>query len=452
MTSLLNCAWNNYNIIYKLKYEREKIKQKNEIIRNIEMIKRRQKIEAQERNNAELLRFKSSKLYNNRKLNKFLKELGNKIYKEEELRNFNIYNKFTKTGYILSTYKMIDDLLSDDFRKILKNMKKVDVTKPEEEIQDLIDKALMKKQHQNSIKENSNTNNNININNNNSNTINYNNMNNNMNYNSNKKIINFNINNTKTSSLIMKESTTINNKNEINSFSQVKSQIASLKKRINKRSDKLIRRLIENSSRKFSTSCEVSTKNFKNTISLNSYFEHSNRKNHKLMDRTKIEDRNNFLKIYKIKSTNNSVIPKINSLTSCYRSSYSKEKVEKFNIDKDSFNKTLIKKKSFLDRYSSREFNFLAGQDFRYERDLGTFFLIVSDDSNRNFENLNYNQQILITPYDIHDTLIFIIQSKEKSIKGQSIFEQINGKKRKCNIYKVEYENEIEERCPCINF
>ena len=100
----------------------------------------------------------------------------------------------------------------------------------------------------------------------------------------------------------------------------------------------------------------------------------------------------------------------------------------------------------------SREFNFLAGQDFRYERDLGTFFLIVSDDSNLNFENLNYNQQILITPYDIHDTLIFIIQSKEKSIKGQSIFEQINGKKRKCNIYKVEYENEIEERCPCINF
>ena len=360
MTSLLNCAWNNYNIIYKLKYEREKIKQKNEIIRNIEMIKRRQKIEAQERNNAELLRFKSSKLYNNRKLNKFLKELGNKIYKEEELRNFNIYNKFTKTGYILSTYKMIDDLLSDDFRKILKNMKKVDVTKPEEEIQDLIDKALMKKQHQNSIKENPNTNNNLNINNNNnSNTINYNNMNNNMNYNSNKKIINFNLNNTKTSSLIMKESTTINNKNEINSFSQIKSQIASLKKRINKRSDKLIRRLIENSSRKFSTSCEVSTKNFKNTISLNSYFEHSNRKNHKLMDGTKIEDRNNFRQIYKIKSTNNSVIPKINSLTSCYRSSYSKEKVEKYNIDKDSFNKTLIKKKSFLDRYSSREFNFL---------------------------------------------------------------------------------------------
>ena len=356
MTSLLNCAWNNYNIIYKLKYEREKIKQKNEIIKNIEMIKRRQKLEAQERNNAELLHFKSSKLYNNRKLNKFLKELGNKIYKEEELRNFNIYNKFTKTGYILSTYKMIDDLLSDDFRKILKNMKKVDVTKPEEEIQDLIDKALMKKQHQNSIKENQNTNNNININN---NIINYNNMNDNINYNSNKKINNFNINNTKTSSLIMKESTTINNKNEINSITQVKSRIKILKKRINKRSDKIIRRLIENSSRKFSTSCEVSTKNFKNTISLNSYFEHSNRKNYKLMNRTKIESHNNFRQIYKIKSTNNSIIPKLNSLTSCYRSSYSKEKVEKYNVDKDNFNKTLIKKKTFLDRYSSREFNFL---------------------------------------------------------------------------------------------
>ena len=100
----------------------------------------------------------------------------------------------------------------------------------------------------------------------------------------------------------------------------------------------------------------------------------------------------------------------------------------------------------------SREFNFLAGQDFRYERDLGTFFLIISDDFNSNFKNLNYNQQILITPYDIHDTLIFIIQSKEKSIKGQSIFVQIDEKKRKHNNYKVEYENEIEERCPCVNF
>jgi len=336
MTSLSNCAWNNYNVIYKLKYEREKRKQKNEIIKNIEMIKRRQKLEAQERNNAELLRFKSSKLYNNRKLNKFLKELGNKIYKEEELRNFNIYNKFTKTGYILSTYKMIDDLLSDDFRKILKNMKKVDVTKPEEEIQDLIDKALMKKQHQNSIKENPNTNNNINI-------INYNNMNNNKN--------NENINITK--------STPISNKNGINPFNQVKSRLVYLKKAINKRTDKLIKRLIDSSTRKFSTSCEVSAKNFKNTNSINSYYDFSNRKNYKLMNWTKMESQINSRKIYKIKSNNVSQIPKINSLTSCFRSSYSKEKIEKYTIDKDNFNKTLIQKRNFLDRYSSKEFNFL---------------------------------------------------------------------------------------------
>ena len=102
----------------------------------------------------------------------------------------------------------------------------------------------------------------------------------------------------------------------------------------------------------------------------------------------------------------------------------------------------------------SREFNFLAGQDFRYERDLGTFFLIISDNYNSNFKNLNYNQQILITPYDIYNTLMFILQNdkKEYSFKGQSIFEEINGKERKCNNYKVEYGNDIEERCPCINY
>ena len=55
ITSLLNCAWNNYNIIYKLKYEKEKIRQRNEILKNIELIKHREKIRAQERINKELL-------------------------------------------------------------------------------------------------------------------------------------------------------------------------------------------------------------------------------------------------------------------------------------------------------------------------------------------------------------------------------------------------------------
>ena len=344
MTSLLNCAWNNYNIIYKLKYEKEKIKQKNEIIQKIELIKRKQKIEAQERHNEEILRFKSNKLFNNKKLNNFLKKLGNKIYKEEEHRNFYIFNKFTRTGYILSTYKMIDDLLSDDFRGVLQQMKKVDVTKPEEEIQDLIDKTLMKKQHQYSIKENSNIINNLNNNNNNNN-----NMNNNVDN-----------NNSRPSSIIIKESVSNNNKkNYINYFNQDKYNLACLKKKSNKRRDKLIPRYIENSYRKFSTSCEIPNKNFKTKNLLYSYYEHSNGQDKKLMDRTKVENQNMSHKLFKIKNNNSCEIPKINSAISILRSSQNKEKVQKYIVDKDNFNKDLIKKKNFLDRYASKEFNFL---------------------------------------------------------------------------------------------
>ena len=342
MSNLLNCAWNNYNTIYKLKYEKEKSLQKGEILKKIQEMKRREKIRAQERHNEEMLRFKSSKLYHNKKLNTFLNKLGDKIYKEEEQRNFNIYSKFTKTGYILSTYKMIDNLLSDDFRNILQHMKNVDVTKQGEEIKDLIDRALIKKQHQSSIsKDNSSTINNIG----NATTINY--MNNNFN----------NINNTKTSSIIMKESSTNNNqKSEINTFTRVGHNLLGLKKQNKRGNDKIIPHYIENSSRKYSTSCEISYKNFKKSNTLYSYNDRSIKSPKISINRTKID--NGLSKnLFGIKAnTNYSQTPKLHS--AIFRSS-NKRKVPKYVVDKKNFNRGLIRKKTFLDRYSTKEFTFL---------------------------------------------------------------------------------------------
>ena len=342
ITSLLNCAWNNYNIIYRLKYEKEKIRQRNEIIKSIEFIKKREKIKAQERINKELLSYKSTKLNNNRKLNNFLKNLGDKIYKEEEQRNFNIYSKFSKTKFILSTYQMIDELMSDELRPILKRMKKVDVTKPNDEIQDQIDKALMKKQHELSIKENNST----------------------ININTKYNINNNNLNNTKNSTINLKDSIsyTLNNtqRNKINLFNQIAPNSIRLKKKIIHRDvDRSISNYQENSNKKISSSCEMSminykNSNYKNSNSFRSYNERSFLLKKKLMNQTKIEDEKAYNKLYRTKSYchnwNSLMISKL---------SYKIDKVEKFEMNKDCFNKNVIKKKYFLDRYSSKEFNFL---------------------------------------------------------------------------------------------
>ena len=77
-------------------------------------------------------------------LKKFLDLAGEVLYKEEQNRH-SILNKFTKTNYITSTMKMIDNLLSKDFKKILEKMDKVEVTKPSVEINGLINRALLKR-------------------------------------------------------------------------------------------------------------------------------------------------------------------------------------------------------------------------------------------------------------------------------------------------------------------
>ena len=334
MISLLNCAWNNYNVIYKLRLEKDKRKQKNEIIKSIEQQKMKAKLEAEKRHTEELIPFKSSQLYNNKKLNNFLNNLGNKIYKEEEQRNFNIYNRFTKTGFILSTYKVIDDLLSDDLKPILKRMKKIEITKQNEEIKDLMDKALIKKQQNVSLKETTKS------------TI----------FNKNNMI------NTKVSSINVKESSSCDNKKrEIRPFSYANSNIMNLKKK-NQRSKETIltrSRLIENTNKNFSSSCEMTNKGFRNINTLNLYNENSKKTRKILINKTRFERSNISSRRYNNYRSNNSEILKVHPGISTLRSSIQKEKVRRIVVDKDNFSKSMIRKKTLLDKFSSKEFGFL---------------------------------------------------------------------------------------------
>jgi len=65
------------------------------------------------------------------------------------------------------------------------------------------------------------------------------------------------------------------------------------------------------------------------------------------------------------------------------------------------------------------------------------------------------NQQRFITPYDIHDTLVYLVSNDYfwKSKKGQTLTDEIDGLKRNCSLYIDDFDNEtIKEYCHCIPF
>ena len=93
-------------------------------------------------------------------------------------------------------------------------------------------------------------------------------------------------------------------------------------------------------------------------------------------------------------------------------------------------------------------FDIINKSQFEYEKKMSTFFLILSKNDNiNNFKsNLQNNQQVFLTPYDIHDTMIHIIYGKsmfsEKisqaysvENKGNSVFNIINEEERTCGKY-----------------
>ena len=86
------------------------------------------------------------------------------------------------------------------------------------------------------------------------------------------------------------------------------------------------------------------------------------------------------------------------------------------------------------------------------EKHLATLFIILPENNhNYNKTAITINQQRLITPFDIHDTLLDMINVEKKNYhemidKGQSLFKEINGLKRSCK----NYDNHIpDDICFC---
>ena len=79
------------------------------------------------------------------KLEKYLNNVGEHLYVEEENMNNNLINKYKKSKYILSTITMIDNLLSKDFQGVLMKMDNIEITKPKDEIKSMIEKIILSK-------------------------------------------------------------------------------------------------------------------------------------------------------------------------------------------------------------------------------------------------------------------------------------------------------------------
>ena len=98
-------------------------------------------------------------------------------------------------------------------------------------------------------------------------------------------------------------------------------------------------------------------------------------------------------------------------------------------------------------------YNILQVEDYVLEKTLGTWFMILPKKRNIYEKNLENNQQRLVTPYDIYDTLldIFGYQIKDKvySKKGKSVFDEINGLERNCDYYKQDL---LPLWCRCEDF
>ena len=98
-------------------------------------------------------------------------------------------------------------------------------------------------------------------------------------------------------------------------------------------------------------------------------------------------------------------------------------------------------------------YNVINSEDFIYENVLGFLAFVLYDyKDEKGIENLENNQQILVSPYDIHDTLVdMIYNGKNREVmsrNGESLFRYINSLERSC----LKYSELPKELCRCIKY
>ena len=98
-------------------------------------------------------------------------------------------------------------------------------------------------------------------------------------------------------------------------------------------------------------------------------------------------------------------------------------------------------------------YNLFQVEDYVMEKTLGAWFMLLPKYKNIDETYLEINQQRMVSPYDIHDTLLDMFGYHQKdnvySRKGKSIYTEINGLERDCNYYSQDI---IPLWCRCFDF
>ena len=98
-------------------------------------------------------------------------------------------------------------------------------------------------------------------------------------------------------------------------------------------------------------------------------------------------------------------------------------------------------------------YNIFQFEDYVLEKTLGTWFMLLPKKKEIDEKFLEINQQRLVSPYDIHDTLLDMFGYHQNntifSRKGQSVYKEVNGLERNCDYYSQDI---MPIWCRCFDF
>ena len=126
-------------------------------------------------------------------------------------------------------------------------------------------------------------------------------------------------------------------------------------------------------------------------------------------------------------------------------------------INQGNFYKTALFIVSSKGEIEAGIFNNNINSEYFYEKNLGSWFMLINKYGIEDeiIQNIRNNRQKFVTPYDVYESMLSIIYDcydidcferiKHRSSNGSSVFNNINGYERNCEIYK-----EISEyQCHC---
>jgi hypothetical protein len=98
-------------------------------------------------------------------------------------------------------------------------------------------------------------------------------------------------------------------------------------------------------------------------------------------------------------------------------------------------------------------YNIFNCEDFFLEKTLGTFFLLLPNQDKFNNTNLLHNEEVMVTPYDVYNTMMDLVNidrgSKYISRLGESVLDKVDHEKaRNCENYRLDLQ---DLWCRCAN-